>query len=235
MSGSSWKVAYADFVTAMMAFFLLMWILNMVPPEKKSEMAVYFMDPGAYDSRSTVIDLNSPPSPGSGGEKDATELTPEEVNLLAVNRFLTEQLQEQLAARKIFVRATEAGVLLRTSTALNFEQNAADLGPEGDIVLRSVVQVMRRFKVNLDIGGHTDSAEDGSPRLRGKWELSAARAAAVTAFIVDQDIAPSMIRSNAFANFRPIVPDSEEEPNPINRRVEFFFYTPDTKPTNMAH
>ncbi|MDL2291433.1 chemotaxis protein MotB, partial [Desulfovibrio sp. OttesenSCG-928-F20] len=42
MAGSSWKVAYADFMTAMMAFFLVMWLLNMAPPETLQGIAGYF-------------------------------------------------------------------------------------------------------------------------------------------------------------------------------------------------
>lgn len=50
---SAWKVAYADFVTAMMAFFLLLWILNMVPPETKAGLAAYFSGERNFDSSST--------------------------------------------------------------------------------------------------------------------------------------------------------------------------------------
>ncbi|MDR2502960.1 MAG: flagellar motor protein MotB [Deltaproteobacteria bacterium] len=231
MAGSSWKVAYADFVTAMMAFFLLMWVLNMVPPETQKEMSVYFMDPGGYNSGAAVIDFSGPPPVEKMGDEE--NLTPEQLNLLAINRFLDETLQDELVSKKTSMATTEAGVLLRTSSALNFENNGVDLGAEGEKVLQAVVQVMQRFKVNLAISGHTDSAETGRPRLRDKWELSAARAASVTAYIVDRGgINPSMIRSSSYANFRPIVPDSAEEPNPVNRRVEFFFHTPDTRLSN---
>ena len=231
MAGSSWKVAYADFVTAMMAFFLLMWILNMVPPEKKQEMAVYFMDPGGYDSRAAVIDFSNPP-PLSGGDSDLEKnLSPAEADYLAINRLLSDLLQEQVQANKIKLNPTEAGVMLRTSYALTFGYNSVDLPPEGEKVLAASVEVMRRFKVRVTISGHTDSSEDGAPRLRGKWELAAARAAAATSFLVDRGgVDPAMVVSISYADFRPIVPDSAEAPEAVNRRVEFFFQTPEAKP-----
>lgn len=233
MAGGSWKVAYADFVTALMAFFLLMWILAMVPEEKRAEMAVYFMDPGGYQSRSTIIDYNSPPPTGASEPLD--ELSQAELDHLAINRFLQELLKDQIVQNKTRLQPSEAGVLLRTSSALNFSPGQTELGPEGEKVLRAVVETMRRFKVHLHISGHTDGAETGAPRFADKWELSAARAAAATAFIVEKGgIKPSLIMSASYADYRPIVPDSPDAPNPVNRRVEFFFYSPDTRPANLG-
>ncbi len=225
-------MAYADFVTALMAFFLLLWILTQVPKEKRSEMAVYFMDPGGYNSRVTRIDLTNPPP---SAPSDTDQLTSAELNYLAIHHFLSELLHEQLVDNKTKLTPSEAGVLLRTSSALTFAENAVDLGPEGEKVLMAVVEVMRRFKVNLMVGGHTDSMETGQPRLRNKWELSAARAAFATSFIVERGgVDPSHIMTSAYAGYRPIIPETAGVPTPANRRVEFFFYTPDTKPANLG-
>lgn len=233
MAGGSWKVAYADFVTALMAFFLLMWILAMVPPEKRAEMAVYFNDPGGYNSRSAVIDYTAPPP--SGMLDPLEELTPAELEHLAINRYLQELLKDQIAENKTRLRPSEAGVLLRTSDALTFAPGTTELGADGQRLLQAVVAVMKRFKVHLHVSGHTDGAESGAPRFRDKWELSAARAAAATAYIVEKGgVSPALIQSASYANYRPIVPDSPEHPNPVNRRVEFFFYTPDARPANLG-
>lgn len=231
MAGGSWKVAYADFVTALMAFFLLMWILAMVPEEKRAEIAVYFLDPGGYQTNTTIIDHSNPPLSGS----PEADLSESKLNHLAIHRFLSQLLHEHVAQNKTKLRPYEAGVLLRTSNAMTFPPNGTDLGPDGEAVLKAVVETMNRFKVHLLISGHTDNAETGLPNFRDKWELSAARAAAVTAYIVEKGgIEPSMIMSTSYANYRPIVPDNKEEPDPTNRRVEFFFYSPDTRPANLG-
>lgn len=233
MSGGSWKVAYADFMTAMMAFFLLMWILGMVPEEKRSEIAGYFQDPGGYGSRSTIIDHTAPPPIAPSSMEQ--ELTPAQAEHLAINRFLQSLLQEQVKTNQARIQPSEAGVLLRTSDALTFEPGSADLGPRGQAMLNAVIEVMKRFKVHLLISGHTDSAENGAPRYKDKWELAAARAAAITSYIVEKGgISPSLIMSSSYANYRPIVPDTPQAPNPVNRRVEFFFYSPDTRPANLG-
>ena len=60
MGGGAWKVAYADFVTAMMAFFLLLWVLSMVPPETRAGLAAYFSGDRNFDSSSTSPVSNNP-------------------------------------------------------------------------------------------------------------------------------------------------------------------------------
>ena len=60
MGGGAWKVAYADFVTAMMAFFLLLWVLSMVPPDTKAGLAAYFSGDRNFDSSSTSPISNNP-------------------------------------------------------------------------------------------------------------------------------------------------------------------------------
>lgn len=233
MAGGSWKVAYADFMTAMMAFFLLMWLLGAVPEEKRAELAGYFNDPGGYQTNSTIIDYTAPPP--AGLQNLTEDLTPAELQNLAINRFLQDQLKDQIVQNKTRLSPSEAGVLLRTSDAMPFAPGSTDLGPDGEKMLNAVIETMRRFKVHLHISGHTDSAETGAPRFQNKWELSAARAAAVTSYIVERGgINPSLIQSASYANYRPLVPDTPDAPNPVNRRVEFFFFSPDTRPANLG-
>lgn len=80
--GGAWKVAYADFVTAMMAFFIVMWILAQSPKTRESVVA-YFKDPGAFNfmtgKRTVPIDLGRPPDPGKGKEGDGGEKKVEDV------------------------------------------------------------------------------------------------------------------------------------------------------------
>ena len=77
--GGSWKVAYADFVTAMMAFFIVMWILGQSEQIKKS-VTNYFEDPGAFNfvtgKRASPVDLNLVPEKGKGKGKDGTAIDP---------------------------------------------------------------------------------------------------------------------------------------------------------------
>ncbi|MDL2285263.1 flagellar motor protein MotB [Desulfovibrio sp. OttesenSCG-928-F07] len=234
MAGSgSWKVAYADFVTALMAFFLLLWIITQVPEEKKAELSVYFMDPSAYVPNVQIQTIETPPS---NAQDDIGRLSSIELNHLAIHHFLNELLHQDIVEDKTKLNASPEGVLLRTSNALTFAENAVELGPEGQQVLNAVIEVMRRFKVHVLVSGHTDNIENGQPRLRNKWELSAARAAFATSYIVERGhVDPTHITSSSYANYKPIIPSSATEAAPANRRVEFFFYTPESAPEGIVN
>jgi chemotaxis protein MotB len=220
MSGS-WKVAYADFVTAMMAFFLLMWILAQVPDEKKAALQSYFASGGQNvgDTGITIIDETPPSSssdqPVSSGAKTSIEVT----------RFINQILRENGLEEKVRVASTEAGVILRVQSGVMFAANQIALDKDGFLLLNAAAATIRHFKMNLAVRGHADSREGSSDGYYSPWEISSLRAAVVTRYLVEQSsIDPGLIASVFFGATRPIVPDTA---SPENRRVEFFFHRPE--------
>ncbi|GHV55640.1 hypothetical protein FACS1894206_10050 [Deltaproteobacteria bacterium] len=94
-----------------------------------------------------------------------------------------------------------------------------------DRFLEDVIGVMRKYKVMLIIRGHTSKGETGKPTYPSKWELSSARATAAVRYIVDEGkINPAHLRTVAYADSRPLVPDTNPEAAVKNRRVEFYFH-----------
>lgn len=240
MSGGSWKVAYADFVTAMMAFFLLMWILGMVPKDKQAEIAGYFKDPGGYGSQSTVIDFTNPPSPSvsvAADSKGVEKISEGAAANIEIHKYIADMAASKNIAKDIAISSSELGVQIRTTNQLIFAPNSAELPEEGKALLDTVIDVMKSFKVNLIIRGHTDPDETGAPQFKSKWELAAARAAAATAYIVENGhINPSQLMSASYADTRPIAINAAgQPPSPENRRVEFFFHRPDVQLNSMGY
>lgn len=229
MSGSSWKVAYADFVTALMAFFLLMWILAAADDKQKAMLAGYFADPSSTEKSSPAI--NTPHRQGTGGtvlEQDPTGTS--------IWQYLHDWLQREGMTSIGQLSSTDSGILLRVGSGTVFEPNQADMSIEGARVVMAVAEVMRLFKANLIISGHTDSGETGAPLYANKWELSAARAAIVTQYLVEHaGIPASMITSITYADTRPAVPpDASQQPNQNNRRIEFLFLRSGLKLNNIV-
>ena len=226
MAGGSWKVAYADFVTAMMAFFLLMWILNMAPEETKVYLEGYFTSGG-----------EGPPA-GSGMSTSATPfyLNPAQqidVHKLSENEAaqlnLVKELQTALNANTEIssssgISSDDVGVLLHVNADAMFDANSANLNPEGRQVLDSVINVMHKFKVFCIVRGHTDPEETGAPNFASKWELGGARAAACIAYLTEKGVDPGLLRAVSYADTRPLVPSTTPGAAAMNRRVEFYFH-----------
>jgi len=230
MSGS-WKVAYADFMTAMMAFFLLMWILNMAPTETKDGLAGYFALDATLATNVTSSAMANNIIVQRVDKLDAREFKMNEVD--KSNYAIAQTIKQFLMADAIPQNASgissdNTGVLLHITDNALFKPDSVEFTSVGYMILDEVIDVMRKYKVYLVIRGHTSKGETGAPRYPSKWELSSARATAAIRYIVDNGkIDPSLVRSVAYADTRPIVPETDPDSAIKNRRVEFYFHRPE--------
>lgn len=230
--GGSWKVAYADFVTAMMAFFLLMWLIAALKPQQKETLAFVFKDVkgNPTEVKQGVAPMNFIPSDAKIGvaemklsEKDKLKY---EVAML-VKELLAQNADLQ---QNSGLSSDNAGVLMQVNNQVMFTQNSAVLKPGAAKILDGVVDILLVQKVNLVIRGHTDDTESGSGLYPSKWELSAARSAAALRYILakgDGAIAPTRMRAVGYADSRPLVPASDDANRAVNRRVEFYYHSPE--------
>lgn len=237
MSGS-WKVAYADFMTAMMAFFLLMWILNMANEETKEGLAGYFaLDATMASNISSAMANNIIVQ--RVDKLDAREFKMNEVDQsnYAIAQTIKEfLLADALPSASSGISSDNAGVLLHVSGDLLFKPNSVEFSAAGDRVLDEVIAIMKKYKVYLVVRGHTAKGETGEPDYPSKWELSSARATAAIRYIVGKGLVdPSLVRSVAYADTRPLVPETDPSSSSRNRRVEFYFHRPEVMSTIVGY
>lgn len=230
--GGSWKVAYADFVTAMMAFFLLMWIMNIVPPETKQVLSTYFQP--ASDTK------------GPGGPEVTLDVNSNALDRLARGIPKPDDAQAQSQRFEIASRikrlildnpelmnhsglsSDETGVLLRINNSAMFRPGSAQLTPEALRVMDGVLGVLKQYNMDLLVRGHASSQEHAGGQYATPWELSGARAAAAASHITASgDILPSRVRAMSYGSTRPLRPDVTAENKLTNGRVEFYFHRPD--------
>ncbi len=234
---SAWKVAYADFVTAMMAFFLLMWILNMAPPETKAGLAAFFSGERAYDSSSTSPVSNNPFIQNTD-KIDTRDLKISEVE--KAHYVIAQKLKQMLMADAVPQSATgisadDVGVQLRVNSDLIFQPGSAILAPGADTLLADVLVILREYKLNLVVRGHAD-LEEVRPPYPSNWELSGARAAAVLRYLVERGgIKATRLRGVAYGDTRPLEPGLNEDSKKKNRRVEFYFHRPEVMSYSVVY
>ena len=230
--GGSWKVAYADFVTAMMAFFLLLWLLATLKPEQKNELSLVFQDKNA-PTKEKVVNLEKMPSFMA---KDAKVGRPE-FKLSQENKLKYEvalMIKEMITndpnlRQNSGVSSDDAGVLLNVNSPVLFDVNSATLKPGGDKILDGIVEVLKAHKLDLVVRGHADDGESGGGAYPSKWELSSARAAAIVRHIVEKGgIPPTRVRAVGYGDSQPLVPPTSPDARAKNRRVEFYYHGQDT-------
>jgi chemotaxis protein MotB len=199
--GSAWKVALADFMTAMFALFLVLWIVNQ-STDIRSAVAGYFQDPlGRADEFGSSI------MPGEGAQTATVRpLTPSEVVDLRRNRLgaLAQHLEERLdevtdlgAARdKIEVQLTGDGLriqLLEDSTGVFFETGSAVPNPRGVQILELLGRELGSLPNAVRIEGYTDARPYSGNSAYTNWELSADRANAARRVLGRNGLGPGQV------------------------------------------
>lgn len=222
--GGSWKVAYADFVTALMALFLLLWLLMALKPQQKENLAIFFQNP-EDTSRVKAAMQGAPQEVKAAKLTDAAKLS----SMNQVQREVAQRLKDFATkdpelARRTSVLGENDGVLMQVSSAILFEPGSATLTAEARRMLAEVAKIVDDFGMDLKIRGHTDDREQGSELFRSTWELSAARAAAALRELATAYKVPvRRMTAAGFGSTQPLVPNTDEAGRARNRRIELLF------------
>jgi chemotaxis protein MotB len=211
--GGAWKVAYADFVTAMMALFIVLWLLN---SSKQIQVAVggYFKDPSG-SSKKVGSNMQG------GGEN------------VILTRDNMPKLKEQLqvAMRQVAdfdklkshieMTVTSEGLRIELSESASgtfFDTGSAKLKPDGAALLITLAQELGQLPNKLSIEGHTDSQPYAFSAAYGNWELSSDRANAARRVMQANGIrADQVTQVRGFADQRLRKPEAPLDP--ANRRI----------------
>jgi chemotaxis protein MotB len=186
--GGAWKVAYADFVTAMMALFMVMWLLASTDQQSRKEISRYFrtgiLPDGdlamerAAQTRPSVIEETSMPTPrksaAAAAGKQAKELGK------AIERMVKSDPELAKLAAQVSVKLTEQGVLIeavdRDGQSMLFDSASSELKPSLVAFLDKLGPLLARRKNRIQIMGHTDARPFVSKAGKTNWDLSYERA-----------------------------------------------------------
>ncbi len=227
--GGAWKVAYADFVTAMMAFFLVMWLVSQ-KQEVKASVGGYFRDPGAFDAAvaagvlpggKTGIEPGGAPTVQSPQEMQQEQ---EKQKLATAAERIKEKLSEgtEFASLRdqIEMSITAEGLrieLIDKSGSSFFDSGSALLRGESIRVLGLIAGEVVTLQNDMFIEGHTDSRPYTDEQYTN-WELSADRANAARRVMMRDGIKPQQLKGvRGFADTQLHVATAPMDPR--NRRV----------------
>ncbi|MBF0316714.1 MAG: OmpA family protein [Nitrospirae bacterium] len=232
--GGSWKVAYADFVTAMMAFFLLMWLLSMVSPEKRLKLASYFSQLTIYDSvgfsflgkGADVLDTNIP-------KRDIMPTEKQFGSFFSIKDELQKKLKEQMEKRmadvkdQVMIDVVENGVriqLIDKEGKPMFALGKADLTPDAKKIIKIVTENIKDISdAKVSIEGHTDALNYSTTKYTN-WELSTDRASTARKELENNGLNPDHISKVAgFAATDLLIKTSPTDPR--NRRISILVFS----------
>jgi chemotaxis protein MotB len=234
--GGAWKVAYADFVTAMMCFFLVMWLMG-ADEETKQAIEHYFNHPntpykqGADPHSTTVRPRGEKEGSGDsvvvGGQyfwpEDLIEMPRPERNLMKDNITLSRLIEDILDGKVYGMDVTEERIKFSLPEKILFAAGSAELTAEATKNLALLGQILKGFKGYITIEGHTDN---GPLKAGGKfatnWELSLGRAVSVmNYFVKNVGMSESKLFPVGSGPRRSLASNDDPKGREQNRRVEF--------------
>lgn len=228
--GGSWKVAYADFVTAMMAFFLLLWLVSMVSPEKRARVSAYFKHFSIYDQGGTSFMDKSSEMFNESGESSQKALQ----ELIAQNIENTEnKLQEGIMGKlgdakdQVMVDTVDGGIRIEITDkdgSFMFERGSNRMTAKAREILHVIYNNIKKLPYKLAIEGHTDSLQY-SGSAYSNWELSTERASAARRELEANGLeSERIVQVSGFADKNPLI--TQDLSDPKNRRISIILKGP---------
>lgn len=227
-----WLVSYADMITLLMVFFIVLFAMSTLDASKYRAIAQSLSEslgggpqevaPISPDAEPTIPEptpgpsASSEPSAEPGKEpSDSEEKTPDEI---------AEELKKAIAsaglANDVKVEVDERGVVLLLTNSLLFDQGRAEILPAGREVLRKLTPLVLERNKPLIVEGHTDSTPISTSDFPSNWELSTTRATNVLRFLLVEGVEPDRLTAAGYADTHPREGNASSAGRLENRRVE---------------
>ncbi|MDR2261594.1 MAG: flagellar motor protein MotD [Azoarcus sp.] len=227
-----WLVSYADFITLLFAFFVVMYSLSSINEGKYRVLSdslvqafrnVDFREPGRQATVppvAPVAPVIRPQRAASAREKEAEarrqQIAQRMRNMADAIRRVLEPLTE---SGGVSVSEGAFGVTVEINASVLFAPGEAVLGGEASAALRAVAGVLAETDFPITVEGHTDTMPINNYRFPSNWELSAVRASSVVRLFIENGVAPARLTAAGYADQRPVAGNDSEEGRARNRRV----------------
>lgn len=225
----AWKLAYADFVTAMMCFFMLMWLLNTTPSQKLQNMASYFQPTIGFFNQNTISQEKKNDAE-KNEEEDAIDAVTTQAKMEndAISK-LEEQLKSDLISDPYIQEFSSSITTNVNSDGLEisifdnnkhpmFQKGSTQLTDEAKIILEKLSKSLVYLPNRIIIGGYTEKVDGMSIDGYGGWDVSAGRASAAMKAMQIAGLPEEKIAK--LVAYGDNVPLDESDPySPRNRRI----------------
>ncbi len=216
-----WLVSYADFITLLFAFFVVMFAVSQVDTKKVGRFTESF----SHAVGILVTDSGAGLLPAEGDQpetvaKERGSQPRDELKQLETSLLQDAAQKNELAGLKVIRRGNE--LVLRLDAAVLFESGDDKLKDVSKPVLKAIADEVRDRPVKVRVEGHTDDRPISTVRFRSNWDLSTARATSVVHTLAEEaNIQPERLAAVGYAEFQPIAPNTTPEGRSQNRRVDF--------------
>ncbi len=227
-----WMVTFGDLMSLLLCFFVLLLSFSTMDPQQFKEVSGSLER--AFGVQKSEITFDIP----KGIDIVSRDFNPT-FTIDIVLEKIKSAIKLELIKGEIEIEALKDRVILRMNDEVTFDRGDATLKEKSKPILDKIRGVIETVPGEVLIGGHTDNVPTHG-RYPSNWHLSAARAASVVVYLLDQNsIAPERLAAVGYGSSHPRVPNDTPEHRKLNRRVEIIFMQPrnpqdfDVKPLNQ--
>lgn len=239
-----WLVSYADFITLLFAFFVVLYASAQVDQRKIGRLAiaiqVAFQQLGVFPATGVSIPLpaneNLPVTPPPLIEQvrqqielhrtafsadDDTDSDPNDTDLTILQSELQQALQKEIAAHSVALHRETEGLVISLREFGFFDSGSVTIKPTALPALDRIASLLAIRTCRLRIEGHTDNVPIHTPQITSNWELSTARATELVRLLIQRySFAPERLSAAGYAEYHPIASNATSQGRAQNRRVD---------------
>jgi chemotaxis protein MotB len=239
-----WLVSYADFITLLFAFFVVLYASSQVDHRKVGRLAmaiqVAFQELGVFPASTTQVPIDmSEPMPFStvqaiesvkhstdlshvsSAPRDSLAAAAEEANLTTLQTELQQALQHEISVHTVALHREIEGLVISLREFGFFDSGSAALKPSALPALDRIASILAVRSCRLRIEGHTDNVPIHTAQMASNWELSAARSTElVRLLILRYRFSPARLAAAGYAEYHPIASNDTPQGRAQNRRVD---------------
>ncbi|MGC2110501.1 MAG: flagellar motor protein MotB [Candidatus Korobacteraceae bacterium] len=257
ISHERWLVSYADFVTLLFAFFVVLYASAQIDKKKAVNLSnaieAAFQQLGAFQSDTPKSGRTAPNGtlPAAAASSDdptgqLSQLASSDPGLLEVNRkaedfrALRAELEKALAAEikrnEVALHMDADGLVVSLREVGFFDSGSATIKPGAEGAFSRVALILQAHSCAMRIEGHTDTVPIHTSQYASNWELSTARATEmVKSLIEDHGVSPGRLSAAGYAEFHPVAGNDTVKGRQLNRRVDIVILAVPARGSAIAH
>jgi chemotaxis protein MotB len=229
-----WLVSYADFITLLFAFFVVMFATSQVDKGKAqavSDSVNKALEGESFNNVVTVImggavnhtGVGNAQKQGPGGDKKQAKIDNKKqamVELMPSFEILKKQLADEIKSGKLQVSMAPRGLVISFTQAALFPSGEDEIAKDTYSSIKKIAEAMQKIPNPARMEGHTDAIPIHNSRFRSNWELSAARSIALLEAVTSLGVDKGRLSIGGYADTNPVDDNDTEQGRARNRRVD---------------
>lgn len=232
-----WVISYADFVTMLLALFMVMFATNSMGATKIKDVnkSIQKVFASPVTNKNITVNENVKNIEIKEEAQSPLENTGKTVLDGGDGILDSQQLKEQIEKdfntnTSIKIIKSDRGVVIRLDDTMLFDPGSAIIKPQAITTLEKISQTLDKFKNPIVIEGHTDSMPIRNDRYPSNWELSTARATNIIKYLTDRyKFPPSRLSAVGYGEYMPVAENNTPQGRAKNRRVDIIVLSSDKK------